>query len=112
MRRLRDTLAIMSHRQLVLRSKIGELMAFLDTIRSHHIQSMVVEIDTHEERTYSVDGLRDALSGLAGEVNSSSEANIQALEENTSAIAPMFSELWGGLQKLLPPLLAATNSVR
>jgi hypothetical protein len=42
---------------------------------------MTVRIDTHEERTYSVDGLRDALSSLAGEVNSSPEARIDGLEE-------------------------------
>jgi len=42
---------------------------------------MAVRIDTQEERIYSVDGLRDALSNLAGEVNSSSETNIDALEE-------------------------------
>jgi len=71
----------MSHRQLALRSKIGELMAFLDTIRANHIHSMVVQIDTHEARTYSIDGLRDALSGLAGEVNSASETTINAVEE-------------------------------
>jgi hypothetical protein len=71
----------MSHRQLALRSKIGELMAFLDTIRSNNIHSVVVRIDTHETRTYSVDGLRDALSNLVSEVNSSSEATIHAVEE-------------------------------
>jgi hypothetical protein len=78
---LRDTLAIMGHRQLALRSKIGELIALLETIRSYRIQSMVVHIDTNEARTYSVDGLRDALSSLASEVNSSSEATINAVEE-------------------------------
>ena len=71
----------MSHRQLALRSKIGELMALLDTIRANHIQSMAVQIETRETRTYSVDGLRDALSSLVGEVNSSSEGTINAVEE-------------------------------
>jgi len=71
----------MSHRQLALGSKIGELMAFLDAIRANDIHSMVVQIDTHEARTYSVDGLRDALSSLVGEVNSASEATINAVEE-------------------------------
>ncbi len=77
---VRDTLECMSHRQLALTSKIGELMALLDTIRANHIQSMVVRIDTHEARTYSVDALRDALSSLASEANSSSEATINAVE--------------------------------
>ena len=70
----------MSHRQLALRSKIGELMALLDTIRANHIHSMVVQIETHEARSYSVDGLRDALTNLVSEVNSSSEANIDLVE--------------------------------
>ena len=71
----------MGHRQLALRSKIGELIAFLDAIRVNHIHSMVVQIDTHEARTYSVDGFRDALSSLVGEVNSASEAAINSVEE-------------------------------
>ena len=77
----RDTLANMNDRQLALRSKIGELMALLETIQSKQIQSVVVQIDGGNARTYSVDGLRDALSGLIGEVNSSSEATINAIEE-------------------------------
>jgi hypothetical protein len=78
---LRDTLASMIDRQSALKSKIGELMALLETIRANHIQSLVVKIDTQEARTYSVDGLRDALSNLASEVNSASEATIKAIEE-------------------------------
>jgi hypothetical protein len=70
----------MSSRQLALRSKIGELMALLEIIRANQIHSMVVQIDTHEARTYSIDGLRDALSSLASEVNSS-EATVNAVEE-------------------------------
>ncbi len=71
----------MGHRQLALRSKIGELMAFLDTILANQIHSMVVQIDNHEARTYSIDGLRDALSSLVSEVNSSSDATISSVEE-------------------------------
>lgn len=77
----RDTLANMSDRQLALRSKIGELMALLETIQSKHIQSMAVLIDDGNARTYSIVGLRDALSGLVGEVNASSESTISAIEE-------------------------------
>jgi hypothetical protein len=78
---MRDTLANMSDRQLALKSKIGELMALLETIQSKHIQSMAVQIDTQELRTYSVDGLLDALSSLLGELNAASEATIHAMEQ-------------------------------
>jgi hypothetical protein len=71
----------MSDRQLALRSKIGELMALLEAIQSKHIQSMAVQIDAGDTRTYSIDGLRDALSSLVSEVNSSAESTIDAIEE-------------------------------
>ena len=71
----------MTDRQLALRSKIGELILLLETIQSKHIQSMVVKIDTQDFRTYSVDGLLDALSGLIGEANGASEATINAMEQ-------------------------------
>ena len=71
----------MTDRQLALKSKVGELIVLLETIQSKHIQSMAVQIDTQELRTYSVDGLLDALSSLIGEVNAASEATIHALEE-------------------------------
>ena len=56
----------MTDRQLTLQSKIGELIVLLETIQSKHIQSMAVQIDTQDLRTYSVDGLLDALSSLTG----------------------------------------------
>jgi hypothetical protein len=71
----------MSDRQLALKSKIDELMALLETIQSKHIQSMDVQIDAGDTRTYSIDGLRDALSGLVSEVNSSTESTINTIEE-------------------------------
>jgi hypothetical protein len=77
----RDRLAVMSDRQLALRSKISELMALLETIQSEHIESLSVQITAGDTRRYSIDGLRDALSSLMSEVNSSSEATINAIEE-------------------------------
>jgi hypothetical protein len=71
----------MSDRQFALKSKIGELMALLETIRANRIQSVSVQIDTGETRIYSVDGISDALSSLETEVISSSESAIAALEE-------------------------------
>jgi len=71
----------MTDRQLTLQSKIGELIVLLETIQSKHIQSMAVQIDTQDLRTYSVDGLLDALSSLMGEVNAASEATMHAMEE-------------------------------
>jgi hypothetical protein len=71
----------MNERKFALKSKIGELMALLETIRANHIDSVAVEIANKETRNYSVDGLFDALSSLATEVTSSSEAVIAGLEE-------------------------------
>ncbi len=70
----------MSGKQFSLTSRIGELMELLETIQSNRIQSVVVRIDTEEGRTYSIDGIRDALSSLETEVVSASETAIVALE--------------------------------
>ncbi len=56
------------------------MMALLETIQSKRIQSVVVQIDTREQRTYSIEGIRDALSSLETEVVSASETAIVALE--------------------------------
>lgn len=71
----------MSNRQFALKSKIGELMTLLDTVEARGIESVPVKIDTGETRTYTVGGLKDALSGLMAELISSSEATITTLEE-------------------------------
>jgi len=71
----------MSNRQFALKSKIGELMMLLETIRVKGIESVPVRIDTDEIRTYSVGGLKDGLDSLMAELISSSESNIPSLEE-------------------------------
>src|SRR5690242_8579730 len=71
----------MSNRQFALKSKIGELIALLDTIQGKGIESVPVKIDTNETRTYTVGGLKDALNGLMAELISSSESIVPSLEE-------------------------------
>lgn len=71
----------MSNRQFALKSKIGELIALLETIQGKGIESVPVKIDTNETRTYTVGGLKDALNGLMAELISSSESIVPSLEE-------------------------------
>jgi hypothetical protein len=71
----------MSNRQFALKSKIGELMTLLETIKAKGIESVDVRIDTNEIRTYTVGGLSDALSNLTTELISSTDATIAILEE-------------------------------
>jgi hypothetical protein len=71
----------MSNRQFALKSKIGELMTLLETIQAKGIESIPVQIDTSEIRTYSVGGFKDGLNSLMGELISSSESNVPTLEE-------------------------------
>jgi flagellar motor component MotA len=71
----------MSNRQFALKSKVGELMTLLETIKAKGIESVDVRIDTNEIRTYTVGGLRDALSNLTTELISSTDSTIATLEE-------------------------------
>jgi len=71
----------MSNRQFALKSKIGELITLLETIKSKGIQSVDVRIDTNEIRTYTIGGLSDALSSLTTELISSTDSTIATLEE-------------------------------
>jgi hypothetical protein len=66
----------MSNRQFALKSKVGELMTLLETIKAKGIESVDVRIDTNEIRTYTVGGLRDALSNWTTELISSTDSTI------------------------------------
>jgi ABC-type transporter Mla subunit MlaD len=69
----------MTERQIALKDRIGDLMEILDVILDNGIVG--VEPDENDSRCYSIQGLSDALGGLAAQVRSPAENDIAEFEE-------------------------------